>query len=238
MKIQVVGSGSMWTSYNSASYLIDDNIIVDIPNGMCKYLYRLGKKVQNINHVLITHFHGDHYFDIPFYYLLKSKSNNTEVNVYCSKEGKRKCEKLLKLAFPNPYQEVLDTIKVKYNYKENFKVNDYEVKKYLVDHGAMKPAFGYVFKFNNNKIGFTGDTSYCKAVNDMAKECQYLFCDCMYIKGTNKHMGINDIKELTKKYPNCKFIVSHLDDETRNRLNEEKIKNVIIPNDGDIINIE
>ena len=72
----------------------------------------------------------------------------------------------------------------------------------------------------------------------MAKECQYLFCDCMYIKGTNKHMGINDIKELTKKYPNCKFIVSHLDDETRNRLNEEKIKNVIIPNDGDIINIE
>ena len=36
MKVKVIGSGSMWTSYNSASYMIDDNILVDIPNGMCK----------------------------------------------------------------------------------------------------------------------------------------------------------------------------------------------------------
>ena len=41
MKIQVIGSGSMWTKYNSACYLIDDKIMVDFPNGACKYLYRL-----------------------------------------------------------------------------------------------------------------------------------------------------------------------------------------------------
>ena len=30
MKIQVIGSGSMWTKYNSACYLIDDKIIFAI----------------------------------------------------------------------------------------------------------------------------------------------------------------------------------------------------------------
>lgn len=42
MKATVVGSGSMWNKYNSACYLIDNNIMVDFPNGACKYLYRLG----------------------------------------------------------------------------------------------------------------------------------------------------------------------------------------------------
>ncbi len=41
MKVRVIGSGSMWNKYNSACYLVDDSIMVDFPNGACKYLYRL-----------------------------------------------------------------------------------------------------------------------------------------------------------------------------------------------------
>ncbi len=36
MKVQIIGSGSMWNKNNSACYLIDDNIMVDFPNGTCK----------------------------------------------------------------------------------------------------------------------------------------------------------------------------------------------------------
>ena len=38
MKVRVIGSGSIWNEYNSASYLLDDDTIIDCPNGMCKYL--------------------------------------------------------------------------------------------------------------------------------------------------------------------------------------------------------
>ena len=74
MKVQVVGTGSMWNKNNSACYLVDDNIMVDFPNGACKYLYRLNIVPSSVNNILITHFHGDHFFDIPFYILNKSKS--------------------------------------------------------------------------------------------------------------------------------------------------------------------
>ena len=37
MKVKVIGSGSMWTKYNSACYLVDEDIMVDFPNGACKY---------------------------------------------------------------------------------------------------------------------------------------------------------------------------------------------------------
>lgn len=51
MKIQIIGSGSIWNKNNSACYLIDDNIMIDFPNGACKYLYRIGIKPATIDYI-------------------------------------------------------------------------------------------------------------------------------------------------------------------------------------------
>lgn len=238
MKIKVVGSGSMWNEYNSACYLVDEDIMVDFPNGACKYLYRLNITPKDINHVLITHFHGDHYFDLPFYILNKSKSKNKDTNIYCSKEGIDKINQLGLLAFPLSYKTACDSINLKYNTESKFKIKDYEIERVLVNHGRMKPAYGYVLSKSDIKIGFTGDTALCKRVELMAESCKYLFCDCMFVKGTNKHQGIDNIKYLTKLNPECIFIVSHMENKTREELKKLNIKNIIIPKDGDIINIE
>ena len=72
----------------------------------------------------------------------------------------------------------------------------------------------------------------------MVESCRYLFCDCMFTEGTKKHQGIDNIKYLTELNPKCIFIVSHMENKTREELKKLNIKNVIIPKDGDIINIE
>ena len=114
MKVRIIGSGSMWNAYNSASYMIDDNILIDMPNGMCKYLFKQGIDPRKVNNVLITHFHGDHYFDIPFYFILKSRADDKRINMFCIKEGKKKNNKLLKLAFPNSSKEIMKNIILTY----------------------------------------------------------------------------------------------------------------------------
>ena len=82
----------------------------------------------------------------------------------------------------------------------------------------MKTAYGYIFSKDNITIGFTGDTTLCDSVHYMASICKYLFCDCMFIKGTTKHMGIDMIIKLCNKYPKCNFVVSHLEINTRKEL--------------------
>ena len=237
MKLKIIGSGSMWTGYNSASYMIDDNILVDMPNGMCKNLFRVKLDPRNIEHVLITHFHGDHYFDMPFYLLLKSRADNKNVNIYCGKEGKRKNKALLKMAFPNSCKDVLKSVSPNYNHDEHFTIKDYDIKRCLVDHGRMKPAYGYIIKTKSSTVSFTGDSCLCAEVEHMASISDYLILDCMFLKGTTKHMGIDNIKYLLDKYPKCQYIVTHLEDETRKELKKQSLKNVIIPEDGEEIEI-
>ena len=237
MKIQVIGSGSMWTKYNSACYLIDDKIMIDFPNGACKYLYRLAIIPNTINNIVLTHLHGDHYFDMPFYLLNKSKSENKDVNIFCSKEGKKKINKIGILAFPNSFKEACNSLNLKYCFNDDFIIEDYKVEKMLVEHGRMKPAFGYIFSKDDICVGFTGDTSLCESVEILSSKCRYLFCDCMFIKGNGKHQGIDNLEYLSKKYPNCTFVVSHLEDDTRKKLEKIKIKNIIVPDDAQIIEL-
>ena len=238
MKVRVIGSGSMWCANNSACYLIDEDIMVDFPNGACKYLYKFGIQPKDINYVLLTHFHGDHYFDIPFYILNKSRYSSKNTNIFCSKEGKKKIYSITKLAFPNSYRNAITECNLQFNFDEAFKINDYEVKRILLDHGRMKPVYGYIItNMDNVSIGFTGDTSLCDNVEIMASSCKYLFCDCMLVSGDRQHQGIDNIKYLSKKYPDCQFVVSHLQEETRKILLKSKIVNVIVPVDGDLISI-
>ena len=117
-------------------------------------------------------------------------------------------------------------------------MEDIEVEKVLVDHGELKPAYGYILTRNGISVGFTGDTNLCENVEYLASKCLYLFTDCANLLGNEKHMGIDNVEYLREKYQNCTFIVSHMDDSAREELIKKNLKNVIIPNDGDIIEIE
>lgn len=52
MKLKVLGSGNIFSKYNSASYLVDDNILIDVPNGTCKILKNIGVELNNIKHII------------------------------------------------------------------------------------------------------------------------------------------------------------------------------------------
>lgn len=240
MKITILGTGSTFSKLNSASYLIDNDILIDMPNGNCKNLKRRNIDSNNISHILITHFHGDHYFDIPFYLLKKKRycKENNNINFYVENEEIKKIKDLTTLAFPNSVNNIYQELNIKFETSGEFKINNYNIKKLEVKHGRMIPSFGYLFSKENIKVGFTGDTSLCENVIYMASVCNYLICDCTFKKGTGSHMGIDIIKDLASKYKNCRFVLSHMDDDVKEIMKKERINNIIVPNDGDIIEIE
>ena len=66
----------------------------------------------------------------------------------------------------------------------------------------------------------------------MCEKSNYMYSDVTGLKTTDVHMGLEDYKELYKKYPKCKFYAIHRAD-----YNVEGINNIEFPNDGDMLEI-
>ena len=55
MNIKLIGTGAIYTKYNSACTLINDDMLVDVPNGVLKQLLNSNNQPEKIEKILITH---------------------------------------------------------------------------------------------------------------------------------------------------------------------------------------
>ena len=230
MKVKLIGTGSIYTKYNSASTLINNNLLVDVPNGCLKQMLKMDIDVCNISTILITHMHGDHTADLPFLlqYLNISKINT--VTILGPKEIENKIYELTKAY--NFLEDKID-VKIKINFIElndldDIKINNYNIKAYEVFHGTERPSFGYII---DDKLGITGDSSMCNGVRNIFEKSKCIISDASLIIGDECHMGIDDLKYFAVKYNNP-IIATHMRDCTRENLRIQNLNTIKVVEDG------
>lgn len=231
MKIKLVGTGAMYTAYNSACTLIDNKIIVDMPNGTIKQLLKENINVGLIDIILITHMHGDHTADIPFFlkYIFNYLKTKKNIKIVGPLGIKNKIIKLFNAYNFEDEKEIEQFFNIEFiEILENeIEIDNYFIKSYLVLHGEEKPALGYVI---DNKLGLTGDSGLCNNIEEIFKKSQVIISDSSLDIGDSCHLGINDLDYLTKKY-NKKVLCTHLRDETRNIITRGNFENIIVKED-------
>ena len=242
LKIQLVGTGSIGATSKSASALIDDKILVDCGNGIVKTLKEQNVNVMNIETILITHLHGDHFIDIPFLIFDRTYQEvKNKVKIFCPVGTELRVKEIMKYAFEDDiFEERRDLAKVEFKEFEelsNEKINEsYTVSSKPVKHGKLKVAFGFILKNKEKAIGFSGDSCYCNEIDDIVANSDISVLDMSQIEGNDAHMGIDDIEKIIKKH-NKKIIATHIQTKTRSICKNKNIPNLIIPEDGQIIKI-
>lgn len=243
MNIELVGTGSIGAIQTSASTLIDNKMLIDLPNGIIKRLKQTNHDILNIETCLITHLHADHFFDIPFF-MLERYFNKTEniAKIICPKNTKMKVKQLFDIGFPGNWEKVSKLAKVEFIEFENLNKekidNNIYVTSKLVEHGKLKPAYGFIINIQGHTIGVSGDSRICESIFEIVDKSEISILDMSAIDmKTNAHMNLYDIKELCYKYKNKTIIATHMHDYTREKAKEEKIDNLIIPEDGQIIKV-
>lgn len=240
MKVRVIGTGAIYTAYNSASTLVNDELVIDMPNGNHKQLLKMGQDIRKIQYICISHLHGDHFADIPFFLKHRLVLKEESSIILIGPKGIKK--RLEQLCFVYGFEE-LEYLQVVTNLtvielekeEEIITLEDkYSIKAVQVSHGEAKPAYGYCI---NDALGITGDSGIDKGVEKILKTTHQMIADCSLIEGDNCHMGVNDIKKLLHENPNKKIIGTHMRDQTREVLKKEKISNFILLEDGEILEI-
>lgn len=242
MKIDILGSGSIGAKNMSACTMIDGHILIDVPNGIVKYMKHLGFSVLDIDTVFITHLHGDHFFDLPFLLFEKYYAKDTKLlQIFCPKGTLEKVKLLFEVGFPGDFEKIMKIISVKFiefDYEGSFSVDGLDVNMKFVSHGTLPYSFGYLMQKNGKRIAFSGDTSYCEAVDFLVRNSDIAILDMSILgKGDASHMGFLDIQYFCEKYPDKKIVATHMRDSTRTYAKEHPISNLIIPEDHFQINL-
>ncbi len=223
MKITILGTGCIWTKRACASYLIDDDILVDAGAGTMKQLFKSSKnllhheKIGKLKLILITHFHLDHFFDlVPLMWKLASdKYPDFKATIICPPNGEQIIKNLCSLGLSySSFKKLnfddnitfLDASKL-----ENFKYRDYEISAHKMDHGDIE-CFGYMVKTSRGKtVSFTGDSTMCDNMRHMVDTSDIAFVDMAGTDISNKHFNIIDGISLMQKYEGkCCIVPCHL----------------------------
>ena len=223
MKLTFLGTGCAWTKRGCASYLINNNIMVDPGFGSIKQLLRSDEKllhhekIERIDLILITHFHSDHFFDIP--YILQKcavgKYADKKLVIISPPGGKEKIQQLCRLGLGDrQYNKInFDEYCIFYEAadKAKFTFRDYEITSIELDHYDT-PDFGYMIKEPNGRvISFSGDTVMTDNVIYMADHSDVFVLDMANSKKEKSHYNIIEGIELMKKYRGkCCIIPAHL----------------------------
>ena len=209
MKIEVVGSGNSWTKRLSTSFIIDDHILIDVPQGSFKSLFT-NKKLENIDTVILTHYHSDHWADFHlFVETLKHKNFLKKIKLFAP-EG-----------FWQKYDCLTSALSIKHNFEfakqhvsysqlyngKIFKIANLKFTTYEVLH--IESSFGFVIDDGKQKIGFSGDTAMCDSLLKIIKKSNHVFIDVSSADLSKKHLSVNEALNLKKEFENVSFCAVH-----------------------------
>ncbi len=257
MKITQVRSATIIVEYNNTKFLIDPWLMpkdympgfdvainsdvrqprVELPFGI--------EKIVDVDAVIITHIHPDHWDEFA--------ENALDKNIKVFVQSIIDKDYVITKGFTNV--EIIQESGTEYNgitlYKTGTQHGKREIIKPLCDSiGLPYDAMGVVFKSNDEKtLYIAGDTIWCEEVKAALEKYSpdvivVNACAATVLNGERLIMNIDDVKEVLQHAPNSTVIASHMDtvshlSVTRNDLkgfkNKNNIDNLLIPEDGEII---
>ncbi|MBR7172313.1 MAG: ribonuclease Z [Clostridia bacterium] len=245
MKVNVLGTSCTWFTRNNTSFIIDDDIVFDVPSGNYKLITQ-NIDVKKIRCVLISHFHSDHFGDLriittEFLRHFEQFGRSEHLRIYgpkgiaqriidtniifCSAQDEQSMEKLTKY---------IDFIELEDGFE--FEEGGYKIKAYKMVHGAAE-TFGFTFEDESGKtVAFSADTAMCDNLHKMLENANVAFVEMSAVKPSLSHLNVDDFIELSKKYSNLVMYPVHTSDLSHDYAVEKGYKLNYL-NDGDVLEV-
>ena len=243
MKLKFIGTGNITAIENSASYLIDDHVLVDCGNGIVKAVGQAGHEVNDIDLLVITHLHGDHFLDIPFLIMKRCFTGaDNELKILCPKGTRKAVDDLMVLAYPDVFDFPAILLGAHAEFVEyetessSHEYGKYTINTYPVAHGAFEDAYGLTISDRKSTIGFSGDSAYCDSIDTIVENSDVSVLDMSFVKGGYEHMGLDTMDIIVNKFRKPIY-ATHMSKASREKGCQINLAFLHVPEDGDEIEI-
>lgn len=224
MRLQFVGCGDAFGSggrFNTCFHVTGTNVnfLIDCGATSLVALKRLGIALNDIQTILITHFHADHFGGLPPFILdaqffSKRKAPLTIVGPH---ELEPSFVRAMETAFPGSSQT-----KPKFRLRllelaehQTVDINGLRVTPHLVKHGqAGGPFFAYRIETEGRVLAYTGDTEWTDALIEVGKSADLLIAEAYFReKRVPLHLDLATLEAHLPEIRPGRLILTHMSDD-------------------------
>jgi ribonuclease Z len=194
MELTLLGTGCPQVDtqrYGPASLVRHEGwtFLVDCGSGVTQRLLAAGSSGRDVDALFLTHLHSDHIVDL-FQLLISSwhQGRDRPLRIFGPAGTRKFCDGLLavwrseldqRIAWEQRTStEALEPEVVEIEAGEVWAEGGVRVTAVEVDHYPVVPAYGFVFVAGGRRLVFSGDTSYCPALVEAARDADVLVHEC------------------------------------------------------------
>ena len=230
--MQVIGNGDAFGAgghYHSCFYLesTETKFLVDLG---ATAIHNLHSKIDfnEIDLIIISHFHGDHIGGIPFF-LLES-TFLTERQKPLTIVGPKDCKKRIIELTEAHYKGVTKKFNsfeltfIEYGPKMPIKIGDLQIIALPAIHSPQSNPHCLRITAGDNSFAYSGDTEWTNALYEISKGVDYFVCECTYFSTLMEgHLTYMQDHEKLAKIEAKKVVLTHMGGEMLEEINKSKV---------------
>jgi ribonuclease BN (tRNA processing enzyme) len=214
MKLKILGTGTATPSLQrvSSSYLLLTTwgtILVDIGPSVVRRLLECGYAANDVDMIILTHFHPDHTVDLATFLFASNYGEVTREKPLFLLGGRgierffRNFVRLYRWLSPVGYELTLKSLPA-----GAFLLDGLSLRTCRVSHN---PESIGVRVDEAGSVVFTGDTGYAKDLVALAAGADILVAECSFPdRKVRGHLNLADVQRITRKAKPRQVILSHL----------------------------
>lgn len=228
--LHVLGSGDAFGSggrQQTSFYLKspEANILIDCGASVLSSLKKNNLTSNDIDVVVLTHFHGDHFAGLPFLLLDAAviAKRKKKLRIVSPGDGEWKIRHLFNLLYPGSEEAIndLDLEFVYYDKYETVRSEKYSITAFPAMHSEHVFPHSLKICVGDKVVSFSGDTAWTEDLIEVAKNADIFICECNFYSTEHEgHLNYMLLKEKTSLFKCNKILLTHLGDEMLNNLDQ------------------
>src|SRR3974390_1541461 len=228
MQVRFVGCGDAFGSggrYNTCFHVTGEsaNFLIDCGASSLPALKRLGIVCDEIDVILITHFHGDHFAGLPFLLLDAQFSRRTRPLVIAGPTGiDRRLAQVMEALFENSSKTKqrfeLAVVALEPERAQNF--GAVRGTPFPVVHGwSGGPFLAYRIEIEGRVIAYSADTEWTETLVPAAREADLFIAEAYtYDRVVRNHLSLTTLAAHLSEIRPKRLVLTHMSDDMLGRL--------------------
>lgn len=230
MRLKVLGCGDAFGSGgvpHTAFHLspANDGLLIDCGASTLIQLRKFGMSSDDVDGILVSHFHGDHYGGIPFLLLEAAlvRQRKKPLFIYGPPGLEQKLKTLQEALYPgtSEHMERLDLRFITYRSHSVLDNEVFTLRTRSVIHANASHPHGMRLEAEGKVLAFSGDTSWTDELIPLADGADLFICECNFFdRSAPGHIHYTQLREKLDQLNTKRTLLTHLGPDMLERVNE------------------